>query len=336
MARPTPAAEDDPRRQHALPRRRRRRRTTPSGASTSARSAASRCCGKLRKVLGARARAASTARSRSAPAPATSRSTCCRPASIDARDLHRHLAGHARRAARQRRAARARRRDAPSPTPSSCRSPTSSFDLVLGHAVLHHLPDLDARVRASSAACCSPGGVLVFAGEPSRHGDRLAQRPQARPRCASRRCGGGLMRARPAGALGNGHGGARPHEDHALEHVRRRPRVHARRPRRRRARAPASTTCACAARSCWPTGSAGPTARSSRRPTPRRSRGPGASTPTAATSRCRRVDERAARAALPAAIFYNLLLGARSRDAARRAVASTGRGRSAAVRCRRR
>ncbi len=28
-----------------------------------------------------------------------------------------------------------------------------SFDLVLGHAVLHHLPDLDAALTSSTASC---------------------------------------------------------------------------------------------------------------------------------------------------------------------------------------
>ena len=33
-----------------------------------------------------------------------------------------------------------------------------SFDLVLGHAVLHHIPDLDAAPSPSSTACCVPAG----------------------------------------------------------------------------------------------------------------------------------------------------------------------------------
>ena len=31
-----------------------------------------------------------------------------------------------------------------------------SFDLVLGHAVLHHIPDLDRARSPSSTACCAP------------------------------------------------------------------------------------------------------------------------------------------------------------------------------------
>lgn len=52
-----------------------------------------------------------------------------------------------------------------------------SFDLVLGHAVLHHLPDLDAAF-AEFVRVLRPGGVLVFAGEPSRGGHRLAAIPK--------------------------------------------------------------------------------------------------------------------------------------------------------------
>ncbi len=52
-----------------------------------------------------------------------------------------------------------------------------SFDLVLGHAVLHHIPDLD-RAFAEFARVLAPGGTVLFAGEPSRYGDRLARVPK--------------------------------------------------------------------------------------------------------------------------------------------------------------
>ncbi|HEY2478549.1 MAG TPA: class I SAM-dependent methyltransferase [Solirubrobacterales bacterium] len=52
-----------------------------------------------------------------------------------------------------------------------------SFDLVLGHAVLHHIPDLD-RAFAEFKRVLRPGGAIVFAGEPSRYGDRLAALPK--------------------------------------------------------------------------------------------------------------------------------------------------------------
>jgi ubiquinone/menaquinone biosynthesis C-methylase UbiE len=51
------------------------------------------------------------------------------------------------------------------------------FDLVFGHAVLHHLPDLDAAFREFRRVL-RPGGVLAFCGEPSRHGDRIAALPK--------------------------------------------------------------------------------------------------------------------------------------------------------------
>ena len=54
----------------------------------------------------------------------------------------------------------------------------ASFDLVLGHAVLHHIPDL-ASAFAEFERVLSPDGTLVFAGEPSRYGDRLAAVPKA-------------------------------------------------------------------------------------------------------------------------------------------------------------
>jgi ubiquinone/menaquinone biosynthesis C-methylase UbiE len=86
-----------------------------------------------------------------------------------------------------------------------------SFDLVLGHAVLHHLPDLD-RAFAEFERVLRPGGTLFFAGEPSRHGDRIAAVPKRaalKVAPAWRRA----LRARPAPP---GDGGA---EEHALEGV---------------------------------------------------------------------------------------------------------------------
>ena len=86
-----------------------------------------------------------------------------------------------------------------------------SFDLVLGHAVLHHLPDL-GRAFAELERVLAPGGTLFFAGEPSRHGDRIAAVPKRaalRVAPAWRR----LLRARPAAHDAGGE------EDHALEGV---------------------------------------------------------------------------------------------------------------------
>ncbi len=55
--------------------------------------------------------------------------------------------------------------------------PDESFDLVFGHAVLHHLPDLD-RSFAEFARVLRPGGMIAFCGEPSQQGDRLAAVPK--------------------------------------------------------------------------------------------------------------------------------------------------------------
>lgn len=55
--------------------------------------------------------------------------------------------------------------------------PDESFDLVLGHAVLHHLPDLD-RAFTEFHRVLRPGGTVLFAGEPSFLGDRIARAPK--------------------------------------------------------------------------------------------------------------------------------------------------------------
>ncbi|MGZ8666607.1 MAG: class I SAM-dependent methyltransferase [Solirubrobacterales bacterium] len=52
-----------------------------------------------------------------------------------------------------------------------------SFDLVFGHAVLHHIPDLE-RAFSELHRVLRPGGAIAFCGEPSRHGDRLAALPK--------------------------------------------------------------------------------------------------------------------------------------------------------------
>lgn len=49
-----------------------------------------------------------------------------------------------------------------------------TFDLVVGHAVLHHIPDLDLSLR-EIVRVLKPGGRFVFAGEPTAKGDRIAR-----------------------------------------------------------------------------------------------------------------------------------------------------------------
>lgn len=88
-----------------------------------------------------------------------------------------------------------------------------SFDLVFGHAVLHHIPDL-AAAFAEFRRVLRPGGRLVFAGEPSRTGDRIARYPkQAAHRVAP--LWRAALRAAPA-TPGHDDGGG---DNHALEHL---------------------------------------------------------------------------------------------------------------------
>ena len=94
--------------------------------------------------------------------------------------------------------------------------PDASFDLVLGHAVLHHLPALE-RSFAEFARVLRPGGTLFFAGEPSRQGDRIA----ALPKRAALRAAPLWRRAVKARPAFSSNGGPPSPDDaeHALESV---------------------------------------------------------------------------------------------------------------------
>lgn len=82
-----------------------------------------------------------------------------------------------------------------------------SFDLVFGHAVLHHIPDLD-RAFAEFKRVLRPGGAIAFAGEPSRYGDRLAALPKRAGMLAApvwRRLVGARERAVAEAEISDGH-----------------------------------------------------------------------------------------------------------------------------------
>ena len=105
-----------------------------------------------------------------------------------------------------------------------------SFDLVLGHAVLHHLPDLE-RAFGEFRRVLRPGGWLAFCGEPSRVGDQLANFPKTaawRAAPAWRRVMGAVEAKHPGQ-----HGDAEPGLEHVVD-------VHAFRPDDLMARARAS------------------------------------------------------------------------------------------------
>ncbi len=53
--------------------------------------------------------------------------------------------------------------------------PDESFDLVVGHAVLHHIPDVEQAMR-EVLRVLRPGGRFVFCGEPTERGEWVARR----------------------------------------------------------------------------------------------------------------------------------------------------------------
>src|SRR5687768_9283331 len=125
----------------------------------------------------------------------------------------------------------------------------ASFDLVFGHAVLHHIPD-PAAAFAEFRRVLRPGGGIAFCGEPSRYGDLLASLPKRAGVAAAPRWPRGL------GARGRAEGGAAPEggqgpgwEADAPPFP---PADWPPRPAR-----PDSRSAASAARNCWPTCTAG-------------------------------------------------------------------------------
>jgi SAM-dependent methyltransferase len=90
-----------------------------------------------------------------------------------------------------------------------------SFDLVLGHAVLHHLPDLQGAFSEFHRVL-RPGGWVVFAGEPSRFGDRLAALPKRGATAVAPLWRRALRAGPPAPSNGNG---LPDGDDHDLEQM---------------------------------------------------------------------------------------------------------------------
>jgi ubiquinone/menaquinone biosynthesis C-methylase UbiE len=80
-----------------------------------------------------------------------------------------------------------------------------SFDLVFGHAVLHHIPKL-AEGFAEFHRVLRPGGTVAFCGEPSRYGDLLSAIPKRSALLAAplwRRLVGASRRRRERGTEAN-------------------------------------------------------------------------------------------------------------------------------------
>lgn len=91
--------------------------------------------------------------------------------------------------------------------------PDDSFDLVLGHAVLHHIPNLQTAFREFHRVL-KPGGVFFFAGEPSRVGDKIA----AYPKRGASKISPLWRRAMGAQAADHSHhNGCKNPDDHSLE-----------------------------------------------------------------------------------------------------------------------
>jgi ubiquinone/menaquinone biosynthesis C-methylase UbiE len=82
-----------------------------------------------------------------------------------------------------------------------------SFDIVFGHAVLHHIPDLE-HAFAEFRRVLRPGGTIAFCGEPSRYGDMLAAVPKRTGTFAApawRRLVGARRRLVPEAEQSGGH-----------------------------------------------------------------------------------------------------------------------------------
>ena len=188
------------------------------------------------------------------------------------------------------------------PRPSELPFEDESFDLVFGHAVLHHIPDLEPRLRR------------VPPGAAARRHDRLLRRALALRRPARGACRSGpamlaapawrragRRRARRAGRRGRAVGRPRARGRG------RRPRLRPRRPAAPAARRRLRATPGRAARSCSPTPGAGGCARSRRRAEPDSVPWRWRHFAFRSYIALQRVDTRLLEPRLPAELFYNLL-----------------------------
>lgn len=97
-----------------------------------------------------------------------------------------------------------------------------SFDLVFGHAILHHLPDLQESFN-EFYRLLKPGGMIFFAGEPSERGDKIARYPKQVGHHLSpiwrRALGVGQLSQREAEAVAAGERSQEYIDGHSVEHL---------------------------------------------------------------------------------------------------------------------
>ncbi len=223
---------------------------------------------------------------------------------IERRDRDRHLARNAEDARGQRQAAGLEVEDRAAEA-EQLPFEDASFDLVFGHAVLHHIPDLE-RGFSEFHRVLRPGGTLVFCGEPSRYGDLLAAVPKRAALAAGARCGAARSARERASA------DHEPSDDgHELEGE---VDVHAFNPGDlRRPAAGAGFADVHVSGEELLANMHGWTMRTLEAIRRARARSPGAggTSPSAATSRCRRWTRGCSSPGCPPQLFYNLLVSAR-------------------------
>ena len=220
-------AERDPRCQHALPRRRRVELRHEMGDRLRRASARPRCSASSRKLLGSeldrgyRSLARDRRRHRLLqPEPAAGRRVREATCTDISPGMVRTLRSNADRLGLTVKTARADAESLP--------FADSSFDLVLGHAVLHHLPDL-RRAFDEFTGCCARAGGSRSRASPRGSATGWRRSPSA-PRGWSRRLWRALLRAGRAPGERAQRARRRAARPRARA-LRRHPRFRARRPR---------------------------------------------------------------------------------------------------------